>query len=100
MRWRSTAIIGRGGWGTQGAGGGVDMGGNSAVGPILMLAGLAMLLVGAAAWAGALSWFGRLPGDVSVERPGFSLYAPITSMIVVSLALTGAVALIRWFGRG
>jgi hypothetical protein len=62
------------------------MNGNSGVGPILMLA--------------ALSWFGRLPGDVRVERPGFSLYAPITSMILVSLALSAALAAFRWFGRG
>jgi hypothetical protein len=75
------------------------MSGNSAIGPILMLAGLAMLVVGAAAWTGALSWFGRLPGDFRVERPGFSLYAPIASMIVVSLALSAVVALVRWFGR-
>lgn len=76
------------------------MSGNSPIGPILMLAGLAMLIAGALAWTGALSWFGRLPGDVRVERPGFSLYAPIASMIVVSLALSGLVAAARWFGKG
>ena len=76
------------------------MPGNTSIGPILMLAGLAMLVAGALAWTGALSWFGRLPGDVRIERPGFSLYAPITSMVVVSLVLSGLVALARWSWRG
>lgn len=32
-----------------------------------------------------LGWFGRLPGDVRIERPGFRLYVPITSMLILSL---------------
>jgi hypothetical protein len=30
----------------------------------------------------------RLPGDIVVKRDGFTLYAPIGLMIVLSLALT------------
>lgn len=38
---------------------------------------------------------GRLPGDIVVDRPGFKLYAPFTTMIVVSLVLS----LIFWLLR-
>lgn len=31
------------------------------------------------------NWFGKLPGDIRIERPGFSFYFPITSMIIVSV---------------
>lgn len=39
--------------------------------------------------------FGRLPGDIVVDRPGFKLFAPFTSMIVVSLLLTLVLWLLR-----
>jgi len=67
------------------------------LGPTLILAGLVLVVVGALAWLGALSWFGRLPGDIRVERPGVRFYAPITSMVIVSLVLTALAALIRRF---
>ena len=31
---------------------------------------------------------GRLPGDIYVQREGFTFYAPITSGIVVSVVLS------------
>ena len=34
------------------------------LGPWLVVAGLALAVIGVLAWAGALSWFGRLPGDL------------------------------------
>jgi hypothetical protein len=60
-----------------------------------MLLGVALLGVGALVWSGALGWFGRLPGDIRVERPGVRFYAPITSMLVVSLVLSLIAALLR-----
>lgn len=38
---------------------------------------------------------GRLPGDIVIERENFRFYFPITTMIVVSLALS----LIFWLFR-
>lgn len=37
---------------------------------------------------GLVSWFGRLPGDINISRDGTRIFIPITSMIVLSLALT------------
>lgn len=65
------------------------------VGVLLVVAGIAITIVGALVWVGWLSWFGRLPGDVHVERPGFRLEAPFVSMLIVSIVLSLAVALIR-----
>jgi hypothetical protein len=65
------------------------------LGAVLLVAGAALAVVGALAWAGWLSWFGRLPGDLHLERRGFRLEAPLVSMLIVSLVLSGAVALIR-----
>jgi hypothetical protein len=39
--------------------------------------------------------FGQLPGDIRIERKGFTFYFPITSGIVVSLLIT----LVLWIFR-
>lgn len=44
---------------------------------------------------GASLPLGRLPGDIYIEREGFRFYFPITSGILVSIALS----LILWFFR-
>lgn len=67
------------------------------MGPLLIVVGLAIVVLGLLAWTGALSWFGRLPGDVRVERPNMRLYVPIVSMLVVSLALSAISWLVRRF---
>ena len=36
---------------------------------------------------------GRLPGDIVIERPGFSLYLPVMTSLVISLALS----VVLWF---
>lgn len=35
-----------------------------------------------------LGWFGKLPGDINIKKESVSIFIPITSMILVSLALT------------
>ncbi|GGF11169.1 DUF2905 domain-containing protein [Hymenobacter cavernae] len=70
------------------------------LGKILVLIGLGVVLLGAFLWLGGgswLSWFGRLPGDVRVERPGFRLYAPFGSMLLLSLLLSLIMWLVRRF---
>jgi membrane protein implicated in regulation of membrane protease activity len=64
---------------------------------VLITLGVVLVVVGVLASVGALSWFGRLPGDIRVERPGFRFYAPIVSMLIVSLVLTALTALLRRF---
>lgn len=68
------------------------------VGRTLALIGALLLVVGLLVASGALSWFGRLPGDVRVHTDNVRIYVPITSMILVSAALTALLWLIRRLG--
>ena len=71
------------------------MGDRSTLGLGLIAVGVVAIAVGALVWLGVLSWIGRLPGDIRVERPGVSFYAPITSMIIISAVLTLLLSLVR-----
>ncbi|MCX7830578.1 MAG: DUF2905 domain-containing protein [Acidobacteria bacterium] len=46
-----------------------------------------------------ISFFGKLPGDIRIERENFSIYIPITSMIIISLILTLLLNIISRFFR-
>ncbi|RAK69392.1 DUF2905 family protein [Hymenobacter edaphi] len=71
------------------------------LGKLLVVLGLGLALLGAVIWLGGgslLGWFGRLPGDIRVERPGFRFYAPLASMLLLSLLLSAVLWLIRRLG--
>ena len=59
-------------------------------GKIVILIGLATVALGATLlWAPwLLSWFGRLPGDIRIDRDGVSFRFPLVSMLLVSILLT------------
>jgi len=62
---------------------------------LLIVVGLLILVVGIAwPWIARLG-LGRLPGDVNVERDGWSFHFPIVTSIVVSLVLTFLLWLFR-----
>jgi Protein of unknown function (DUF2905) len=67
------------------------------LGLLLVGLGVAAILVGLLVWAGWLSWFGRLPGDIRIERENARVYFPITSMILISIVLSLLMALLRRF---
>ena len=60
------------------------------IGKTLLILGLVIMAIGTIlTWApGLLSWFGRLPGDVRIEKEGSGFYFPVVSMIIVSIVLT------------
>ena len=66
-------------------------------GTILIAIGVGLILVGLLIWSGSLSWFGRLPGDIRIERETVRVYVPIVSMLVVSLVVSLALYLVRRF---
>ncbi len=66
-------------------------------GLFLVVAGVVLVVVGLLAWSGALSWFGRLPGDIRIERENARFYAPITSMLLISVLLSLIAVLVRRF---
>lgn len=52
------------------------------MGALLFVVGLVMMV------AGRLPGIGNLPGDIAIERGNFRFYAPLGTMIVLSLLLT------------
>jgi len=61
-----------------------------------MIAGLAMAALGALLWLGPkVPWLGRLPGDISIERPNFRFYFPLATCIILSVVLTVLLSLFR-----
>jgi len=65
------------------------------LGRILILVGVFIVAVGVLfLLLGRLPFLGRLPGDFSLERPGFSLYLPLATSIVLSIALTVALNIV------
>ena len=56
----------------------------------LIIAGVALVVVGVLLQlAPSLPVVGKLPGDIRIERPGFRLYVPITTCLLVSVVLSG-----------
>ena len=60
----------------------------SPTGLAIIAAGVLLVVIGVLVWLGWLSWFGRLPGDIRIERPNTRVYIPITSMVLLSILLT------------
>jgi hypothetical protein len=67
----------------------------NASGLLLVAAGVLLIVVGLLVWSGAFSWFGRLPGDIRIERTSTRVYVPITSMLLVSIVLSLVLAIMR-----
>jgi hypothetical protein len=66
-------------------------------GTILIAIGVGLILTGLLLWSGSLSWFGRLPGDIRIERESVRIYVPVVSMLVVSLVVSLVLYLLRRF---
>lgn len=66
------------------------------MGRVILVLGLVLVLLGVAmTWAPwLLSWFGRLPGDIRIERPEGTVFIPLTSMLLLSIILTIVVNLL------
>jgi hypothetical protein len=61
----------------------------------LIILGIAIVLIGLLwPWLGKLP-LGRLPGDIVIDRPGFKLFFPITTMVLVSLVISVLLWLFR-----
>ena len=57
--------------------------------------GAGVALVGLAISNGWFAWFGRLPGDIRIETDNTRVLIPITSMLIVSVAASVLLSLLR-----
>lgn len=59
------------------------------IGRVLMTLGALLFVVGLLlTFAGRVPGLGNLPGDLSIERGNFRLYAPFGTMIILSIVLS------------
>ena len=66
------------------------------IGRVLLVLGLIIAAVGGTLLLfGKVPFLGRLPGDITVQRPGFTLYVPLAT----SLLLSVIVSLLLWLLR-
>ena len=62
---------------------------------LLIILGIVILVVGVAwPWITKLG-LGRLPGDINIERDGWSFHFPLMTSLIVSLVLTLLIWLFR-----
>lgn len=66
-----------------------------------IVAGVILIVIGVflylAPWL--FSWFGKLPGDIRIEKENSKVFFPITSMILISVILTIVINVIRYLGK-
>jgi hypothetical protein len=70
---------------------------NRAVGLLVIVGGAFLVVAGVLVYSGALNWFGRLPGDIRYEGEHTRVYVPIVSMLIISIALSLILYLVRRF---
>jgi len=63
---------------------------------LIFFGGLTVILGAVLLFTGKVPWLGKLPGDIVVKRENFSLYFPMATSVIVSLALT---LLLTFFGH-
>jgi Protein of unknown function (DUF2905) len=69
-------------------------------GRVLVLIGAVILGFGVLlVVADRVPFIGRLPGDITVRRDGWTLYAPLATSIVLSVLLTVVLSLVAWVRR-
>jgi len=72
---------------------------NSQTGKYIIIAGVVLVIIGSLVFFfhDKLRWFGRLPGDIRIEKENFRFYFPITTMILLSILLSAVIQLIKKF---
>jgi hypothetical protein len=55
----------------------------------LIYIGIILVVIGVIfSIAGKVPWLGRLPGDLMIEREGYTYYFPLTTCILISVIIT------------
>ena len=61
----------------------------SSLGKLLIIFGIVLVAIGAIfTLGGKLSWFGRLPGDIYIQKKNCTFFFPITTSILISVILS------------
>ena len=68
-------------------------------GKYIVIAGILIVVIGLFIWFAGdkLNWFGNLPGDVRLEKKNVKIFAPFTTMLLLSVILSLVLWLFRKF---
>ena len=70
-----------------------DMG---SLGKVLVLLGVISIVFGTIFMLGGkLTWFGRLPGDIYIQKKNLTFFFPLTTSILVSIIISLILILLR-----
>ena len=71
------------------------------IGKGLVFVGLGIILLGLLLWGGSKMGipFGKMPGDIHVQREKYSVNFPLMTSILVSIGLTILLNLLLWLWR-
>ena len=68
----------------------------SSLGKTLFFFGILLIIVGVIFMFGTkIPWFGRLPGDIYIQKKNFIFFFPITTAILISVIFSIILLLIR-----
>ncbi len=67
------------------------------IGKILIIVGIILVIAGVIIYfaGNRLNWIGHLPGDIRIEKENVRFYFPVTTMIILSIAVSLIIWLIR-----
>ena len=72
------------------------MDGLEPLGRSLIILGIAIAALGAVLVVGPrIPFLGRLPGDIRIDRDGFTIYLPLATMLLVSVVASVVLGLIN-----
>jgi hypothetical protein len=61
----------------------------NSIGKTFIIFGVVLIAVGLLiTLSGKISWLGRLPGDICIQKKNFTFYFPVTTSILISIALS------------
>ena len=63
----------------------------------MIVGGVCLVGLGLLIYSGGLNWFGKLPGDIRHQGERVQIYIPIVSLLIVSLAISLILYLLRRF---
>jgi len=77
------------------------MSGFEGIGKIIIIVGAVMVVLGLILAFGArIPFLGKLPGDILIEKDGFTFYFPVVTFLLLSVVLTLIINFIwRFIGK-
>ena len=66
-------------------------------GKYIIIAGVFVLIIGILVYFfyDYFKWLGKLPGDIRIEKQNYQFYFPIVTMLVISIAVTVIVNILK-----